>query len=364
MTITAFLEYFLANGVLRFRIPMLFVISGFLFAMHDHRMPYLQRVRQRVRTLLLPIVFWSAFSLLVILLIEQSAFGREVIAATHMLQVDETRLLLSEHTLPEVLMRLFLETPAYQFWFLWSLFFLNLGYPGIKRALEHPLAAKILFAVAAFLWISGMNLLFYGGDGLLFFTLGVWMQKRGFDFDAEPPLMRVSLWALLFVGIAAVKTVLAFHGSAVLGMALEPVLMLLHRAVVLSGLIAAWYTSTSLAQRWMQKRWFAAASDFSFVVYAAHAPLVAFGVEALIRLWGGLPYTRLVGFFVLPVLLIAGSLALGWLLRMLVLGLYSLMTGKRGVTTENSAALYFKTTEASVSGGEVLQPVDVRSWRT
>src|SRR5215218_4105667 len=39
MTVTAYFEYFFANGILRFRIPMLFVISGFLFAMQDHK-PY------------------------------------------------------------------------------------------------------------------------------------------------------------------------------------------------------------------------------------------------------------------------------------------------------------------------------------
>ena len=37
MTLTAFTEYFLANGIFRFRIPMLFIISGFLFALHDQK---------------------------------------------------------------------------------------------------------------------------------------------------------------------------------------------------------------------------------------------------------------------------------------------------------------------------------------
>lgn len=34
-TFTAFFEYLTANGLFRFRIPLLFVISGYLFALQD-----------------------------------------------------------------------------------------------------------------------------------------------------------------------------------------------------------------------------------------------------------------------------------------------------------------------------------------
>ena len=53
LTATGFVEYLLANGLLRFRIPMLFIISGYLFALHDGQ-PHRQRVRKRLRTLLAP----------------------------------------------------------------------------------------------------------------------------------------------------------------------------------------------------------------------------------------------------------------------------------------------------------------------
>ncbi|MFZ4549269.1 MAG: hypothetical protein ACOYN4_17610, partial [Bacteroidales bacterium] len=45
MDFTAFTEYFLANGIFRFRIPMLFIISGFLYALHDQK-PYKQRTNK------------------------------------------------------------------------------------------------------------------------------------------------------------------------------------------------------------------------------------------------------------------------------------------------------------------------------
>ena len=35
LTLTTFIEYFFANGILRFRIPLLFIISGYIFALQD-----------------------------------------------------------------------------------------------------------------------------------------------------------------------------------------------------------------------------------------------------------------------------------------------------------------------------------------
>lgn len=46
LTFTTFTEHLLANGLFRFRIPMLFVISGFLYALTDHKL-YTERTKKR-----------------------------------------------------------------------------------------------------------------------------------------------------------------------------------------------------------------------------------------------------------------------------------------------------------------------------
>lgn len=53
------LQYFLANGLLRFRIPILFAISGYLFARRHGAEPHGARVWRRLRTLGLPYLLWS-----------------------------------------------------------------------------------------------------------------------------------------------------------------------------------------------------------------------------------------------------------------------------------------------------------------
>ncbi|HPS62679.1 MAG TPA: acyltransferase family protein, partial [Bacteroidales bacterium] len=81
VTFTSFTEYFLANGIFRFRIPMLFIISGFLYAMHDYK-PYGQRTRKRLRTLLIPYLIWSALGFAFTWLLESFPYTLGIVSAS------------------------------------------------------------------------------------------------------------------------------------------------------------------------------------------------------------------------------------------------------------------------------------------
>jgi fucose 4-O-acetylase-like acetyltransferase len=330
MTFTAFTEYLLANGLFRFRIPMLFIISGFLFAMHDGT-PHPQRIKKRVRTLLVPYLLWSGAGFLLVLLMEMTVLGRDLIATTRMLQIDEHRIFLRDYTWYEVAGRWIFGPIPYQLWFLRSLFIYNLAYPVLRWCVTHPVAQKILFSFAVLLWFSSVNILFVEGEGLLFFSLGIWIQKSGFDIDHAKPALRPAVWGSIFIVSAVSKTVTAFFGQPLLGEAVFPVLLVLHKLTVISGLIAVWYSSTGLVQWCMAKRWFVQLSAFSFIIYAVHAPLVAFAIEGVFRYVSGIPYYRMLTFIVLPVLLIGVSVLFGALLRKVSPRIYGVLTGGRGL---------------------------------
>jgi fucose 4-O-acetylase-like acetyltransferase len=106
-TMTGFIEYFLANGLFRFRIPMLFIISGYLYALHDYK-PNNQRIGKRSRTLLLPYLLWSAFGLLLIFAFELSPAGKEMVLKSGLMRLDDTRFYFSDYHWYEILARLFI----------------------------------------------------------------------------------------------------------------------------------------------------------------------------------------------------------------------------------------------------------------
>ena len=329
-TFTAFTEYFLANGIFRFRIPMLFIISGFLFALHDQK-PYKQRTRKRLRTLLVPYILWSTIGILFTFVLELFPAGRELVASSGVVQIDDTRRLLNDYHWYELVFRwIFIPIP-YQLWFIRVLLIYNIAYPAIRWCVTHKTGKWIFFSAAMLMWLGTMGLVFVEGEGLLFFSLGVWMQKTGFNIEQPGRGLKPAWWGLTFVVLAAGKTVLAFRGMPWLGNATIPVLTLLHKSVVLSGLIACWYGLDPLVRWCMARPWFTWLSAFAFMIYALHAPLVAYLINPALALLAPLPGTQMLAFLLLPLCVIALAIAIGALLRKISPEVYGLLTGGRGL---------------------------------
>lgn len=329
LSFTTFTEYFLANGIFRFRIPMLFIISGFLFAMHDYR-PYGERTRKRLRTLLAPYLIWSSFGLLLTWLLELHPFTRDIVAGSHIVQIDETRMLLHDYKWYELAGRWILIPVPYQLWFIRVLLIYNIAYPAIRWCVSRRIGKWVFFGIAFLMWLSTAGFVLIEGEGLLFFSLGVWMQKNSFNIDQPARWLNPAWWGAGFFGLSVLKTLLAFKGELFLGGAVFPVITLMHKLVVISGLVTAWYGGNYLVRFFMEKRWFVWLSAFSFMIYAFHAPLVAYMTNAVFTYTGHIYGYRMLTFIFLPLAIIILSVSLGALIRKLIPDFYGILTGGRG----------------------------------
>jgi membrane-bound acyltransferase YfiQ involved in biofilm formation len=81
----------------------------------------------------------------------------------------------------------------------------------------------------------------------------------------------------------------------------------------------------------MQRKWFVWLTAFAFMIYALHAPLVAYSIEALFDVVNQVPHYRLLSFIFLPLTIIALAVSVGALLRKFSPGLYGVLTGGRGL---------------------------------
>jgi fucose 4-O-acetylase-like acetyltransferase len=327
LTFTSFTEYFLANGIFRFRIPMLFIISGYLFALGDYK-PYKQIADKRVKTLLYPYLIWSAVGLLLTYVLEFFPYTRNVVAATHMMQIDNTRLLIHQYYWYEVIARWIFFPVSYQLWFIRVLLIYNLAYPLLRWCITHPLFKKIFFSVAILFWLATGGLILIEGEGLLFFSLGIWMLKTNFNIDESGKWLTPKYWMIVFVGLSAIKTLLAFTANF---NGVEIVLLIMHKLVVVSGLIFAWYGCNSLVKYCMSKKWFVWLCAFSFMIYVLHAPLVVYATKAIFLQIDNWYAYRLLTYIVLPFCLIVLTVIFGALLRKFLPKLYSFVTGGRGL---------------------------------
>ncbi|MDB5247844.1 MAG: acyltransferase [Segetibacter sp.] len=325
LTFTTFTEYFLANGALRFRIPMLFIISGYIFALQD-KIPYPQRIRRRFKTLIIPFFIWSAAGIFITYLWQQFPVTAQAVRDSKLDQLGDNRPY-NEIGWGGVLYRWAVRPPAFHLWFIRSLFIYNALYPVIKWAATKY--ATAWFALVFSFWHTIFSFMFIEGQGLFFFSLGVWLNKSNFPIHKKPDWFSYYLSWLFFLGISVIKTFMAFE--------LDPensstffILYVLHDISIGAGILAVWFGSDTVVQWLIEKKWFQWASSFSFIIFALHVPLIHYTTRLAFIYFRDIPNYRLLIYMTLPVLILSTCIAAGVLLRKLFPRFYKLATGGRG----------------------------------
>lgn len=324
LTFTSFFEYFTANGLFRFRIPMLFAISGYLFSLGDEQ-PYLKRIGKRTKTLLLPYLIWSAIALLITFLWQQFPVTAKAVFNAQLDQFGDNRPY-TEIGWKGIVQRWTLVPVAFQLWFIRVLFVYNLLYPLLKSAvIKIP---KIWFTVCILLWLTMFGLHFIEGEGLLFFSLGIWLAKRNKDLTVTPKWLNLKWVVPVFLFVCTTKSILAFY--ALPNMFYGITLLLLHKITVFTGFITFWFGCDAMVKWLMNRKWFVWVSAFSFMIYALHVPLINYTHQLILPYTKSWPLYRMTDYLLLPLAIIIFSITVGALLRWTTPKLYGILTGGRG----------------------------------
>ncbi len=328
LTVNSFIQYFLSNGLFRFFIPVLFSVSGHLYAAHDDR-GYKKSISRRFRTILVPYLVWSGVGLAITYILELSSYSREIVRTTQLLTLPGNRVLVHDYKWYELLLRWIVLPVSYQLWFLRVLFIYNLAYPALRWCIVRH--TKIYFVILFLFWLSDIGFIFFEGEGLLFFSAGIWLQKANINIEQPGKWFRPAPWAVIFLLVTIIKTILAFKAFIVIGNSVFPLLLVLHKIAVFSGYIAAWFGSGFLVTWSMGKRWFVWLSQFSFVIFGLHAPLVAYAINAVLPLVSEIDNYRFLIYALLPMGLFIFCIAVGALIRGVFPRLFKILTGGRGI---------------------------------
>lgn len=332
LTFTAFFEYLFANGLLRFRIPMLFMISGYLYAMYDHR-SYGQQLKSRFRTLLIPYLLWSAFGLLLTFAFQQIPYTADIVVQANLDQLGDNRPY-TEIGWMGIIKRWLGHPIAYQLWFLLTLFVFNLLYPVIRWLVVKIPYIWLPLAFIYFLFL--FYLPFIDSRGLLFFSLGVWIQKKNFSVEEQPKWFSLGLCLILFIGLNVIKTFMAFElepfefrqatGPTVTAITLT----MLYQFSILAGILAMWFGADRIIQKVMKQAWFHKVSGFSFFIFGMHVPLLPYVMTWALLSLNFLPLYRFVLYIVVPLVVLLFCIWTAGLVRRYLPGVYSMLTGGRG----------------------------------
>lgn len=326
LTFTTFFEYLVANGLLRFRIPTLFIISGYLYALYDNQ-PYAARIGRRFKTLMVPYLLWCTLAFLFTFLLQQHPYTANIVYAAHIDQLGEN---VPYTTLSPggLLFRWLLATPGYQLWFILVLFFYNLIFPFIRWMLLK--APAIWLTLTFLLWSTFFNFALVEGQGLFFFSLGAWVKLSNRSIEKPPRWYSEGVAWILFVGLCVIKTFLAFE--------LEPnklptflILCIMHQAAVIFGIIAVWFSVDKLAAIAMNQPLIKRATGYSFFMYGMHIPLLPYCMAFVTLQLSGFPFYRITSYLFLPILVMAFCLAVGWLIKKYGPAAYGALAGGRGL---------------------------------
>ncbi len=325
ITFTTFFEYLFANGLLRFRLPVLFIISGYIFALQD-RQPHPGRIKKRVKTLIVPYLIWSAAGLAMTWLWQQHPVTARAVAEAQLDQLGDNRPY-SQLGWGGIIYRWLRYPVSFQLWFIRTLFVYNVFYPVFRWAIvKYPV---IWFSLMLLFWITMFNGLFFEGQGMLFFSLGVWLCKTNYRIDKKPEWFSHYLSWLFFVGVAIIKTFMAFEFELYSTVNIW-VLATLHVISVAAGVLAIWFSCDRVVRWCMRQKWFVWATAFAFLIYGLHVPLLPYMNRLAFMYMSHIPNYRLIIYLGVPILVLLFCIGFGAALRAIAPKVYRLATGGRG----------------------------------
>lgn len=281
------------QGAARVTVPLFFLMSGYLFFLgfSFSKRKYLEKVKRRTRTLLVPFLFWNIATLLVF------AVGESIPA---------TRGYFSNRGWPAVaafglkdyvnaIVGVFTPYPiSYQFWFIRDLMALVLLVPAIYFIITRRLALPFLLAIFTLWTVRSWPILWPSAEATLFFCLGAYLSSTRKDLSC---LDRYGL-LISFFFLSALSLNALLYGDSGGGH--------IYVIVRLLGVPSIWWLTSYAVRTEKLKLWLTSLGSSSFFIYAAHEPLLTVIRKVAFKLL--LPergVAILALYFLLPICLVA-----------------------------------------------------------
>ncbi len=265
------IQYFISNGLARFRVPMFFIISGYFFvrAIHRPHDGFANQFTKRLRTIAVPYLAWSILGLLLYAIMQWPQATRGLFPNNPVWGLRAV----------DVLRKILLDPIPYQLWFLRDLMVLFALSP-LFLILIRWFGAWVLLP-AAVCWWWDIDPVIVRTGSITFYLAGIWLFLRGPD---SPP-------------------VITNPGR---------------RAIVATWLVVL-------------VSWLYPLTAHSFFLYVAHEPLLSVVKQTLFLLLGHHPAMAFVVYVIAPCLVMVICFGTARVLARHVPGLYGFFTGGRGV---------------------------------
>lgn len=328
-----FVRNLVSQGFARTAVPTFFLVSGFLFfnGLEWPMRGYAAKLKTRLRTLLVPYLFWNVAWLLALALAQAIPAYRTFFSGVN-------NPIASYSTFDYVNAVFGIGGPpiAYQFWFIRDLMLLTLIAPLIAYAIRLT-AWPFLMALSA-CWLAGVWPVYApSAEATLFFAFGGYVASRGRSIFDGDKYGRIVLCA--YIPVVVVDALLVTG----------PLHPLLHRFGVVLGVAAVLSLTRGAARSPKVKRVLVALSGASFFVFATHEYLLTALRKVSYRAVS--PDSSgevLLLYFIIPAALVALLVATYRLLLHLTPRFLEVITGGRQDATHHAPAKFAAVMEEPI----------------
>lgn len=311
-----FIQKLVSMGISRISVPLLFMISGYLFFLtikSGSTQEFTDKFRKRFHTLVIPYFFWSLFGIVLFALLQSLPVSKPFF----------TKELIADFTPGKWLYTIFVLPIAAQLWFIRDLIVLIILSPVLFFCLKR--IPKLLLLLIMLVWIFFMHIGPFSSDSLFFFTVGSYLAITKTPLESLPKIKNgyglMALWIILL----GIKT-----GLSMCQLTVWWPILLLHKFCILLGIVAAWYTyDTIYGNTDIRQKKYYSIFKYSFWIYVTHQPLIHIIKKALYKALGFSDGKSLIIFFLSVIITVSIIIPAGIILRKYFPKFYFMTTGGR-----------------------------------
>ncbi len=251
------LRNFISDGVARLAVPIFFLLSGYFLFLNTKLSwtIFLSKVKNRVKSLLVPFLFWNLFVLAFLAFAQNFDLTKQYFSSS--------KVLIKDFTVFDYLNAMFGLTTspiAFQFWFIRDLMCLVLISPLIYFCLK---SIPRIFLITLFLFFITETWHIYIPriNAIFFFSIGMYLAKRSNLFVFDNYGGKFILVYLIILTIDVFTKQFSFNYQ-------------IHNIGILVGIPAAIYLTKYVTNYTNSKNLFMWLATTSFFVFASHEPLL------------------------------------------------------------------------------------------
>jgi surface polysaccharide O-acyltransferase-like enzyme len=305
-----FIQSYISYGITRIAVPLFFIISGYFFVFDNKNSvaDISMKIRKRMKTLVIPYVFWAVFGILIYLILQSVPQSQQFF----------TKQLIKDYTFLQWLDAILVNPIPYQLWFLKDLIVLVVLSPILLYLLKK---LKLFFlAIILPFWLTNSDTVFLTSEALLFFTSGLYIGFYRANLISLVSNTKISLLIVWFL-IVALKVYAGFADH-------EIVALILLKTSILIGVPAFWLSYELWASDGFRKT-MSKFAQYSFFIYVFHEPMLTMIKKGMFSPLAKVPSTYLIIYFVAPIMAIGISVITAIIFNKIFPKLYNIVTGSR-----------------------------------